>query len=42
MKKIDHNIGFSEKRHFFVENCQKSQKFVIITSVPDVQNVFIY
>jgi hypothetical protein len=31
-KKIDHNIGFWEKRHFFAENCWKSQKIVIITS----------
>jgi hypothetical protein len=29
-----HNIGFWEKRHFFAENCQKSQKIVIITSTP--------
>jgi hypothetical protein len=34
MQKFDHNIGFWEKRHFFAENCQKSQKFVIITSTP--------
>jgi hypothetical protein len=31
--KIDYNIGFWEKRHFFAENCQTSQKIVIITSV---------
>jgi hypothetical protein len=31
-KKIDHNVGFWEKRHFFAE---KSQKFVIITSTPE-------
>jgi hypothetical protein len=33
-KKIDHNIGFLEKRHFFAENWQKSQKIVIIPSTP--------
>jgi hypothetical protein len=25
-QKFDHNIAFWEKRHFFAENCQKSQK----------------
>jgi hypothetical protein len=30
-----HNIGFWEKRQFFAENWQKSQKIVIITSTPD-------
>jgi hypothetical protein len=33
-KKIDHSIGFWEKRHFFAENWQKLQKIVIITSTP--------
>jgi hypothetical protein len=33
-KKIVHNIGFGEKRQFFAENWQKSQKLVIITSTP--------
>jgi hypothetical protein len=33
MQKYDHNIGFREKRQFFAENCRKSQKIVIITSV---------
>jgi hypothetical protein len=32
MPKFDHNIGFWEKRQFFAENWQKSQKIVIITS----------
>jgi hypothetical protein len=32
MQKIDHNIGFWEKLHFFAEICQKSKKIVIITS----------
>jgi hypothetical protein len=32
--KMDHNIAFWEKRHFFAENWQKSQKIVIITSTP--------
>jgi hypothetical protein len=35
LKKIDHNIGFLEKRQFFAENWQKSTKIVIITSTPD-------
>jgi hypothetical protein len=34
MQNFDHNIGFCEKRQFFAENCQKSQKIVIITSTP--------
>jgi hypothetical protein len=34
VKKIDHNIGFWEKRHFFDENWQESQKIIIITSSP--------
>jgi hypothetical protein len=34
-KKIDHDIGFWEKRHFFAENSQKSQ---VITSTPDWAN----
>jgi hypothetical protein len=34
MQNFDHNIGFGEKRHFFAENCRKSQNIVIITSVP--------
>jgi hypothetical protein len=34
MQNFDHNIGFWEKRQFFAENCQKSQKIVIITSTP--------
>jgi hypothetical protein len=33
MQNMDHNIGFREKRHFFV-NCRKSQKIVITTSTP--------
>jgi hypothetical protein len=33
-KNCDHNIGFWEKRHFFAENWEKSQKIVIITSTP--------
>jgi hypothetical protein len=36
MQIFDHNIGFWEKTPiFFAENCQKSQKIVIITSTPD-------
>jgi hypothetical protein len=31
---FNHDIGFREKRHFFAENWQKSQKIVIITSTP--------
>jgi hypothetical protein len=35
MQKIDHNIDFLNKNaNFFAENCQKSQKIVIITSTP--------
>jgi hypothetical protein len=37
-KEFDHNIGFGEKRHFFAENWQKSQKIVIITSTPGWAN----
>jgi hypothetical protein len=33
-KKMDDNIGVWEKRQFFAENCQKSQKIMIITSTP--------
>jgi hypothetical protein len=40
-KKIDHNIGFWEKRQFFAENRQKSLKIVIITSTPG-PNVIIF
>jgi hypothetical protein len=36
MHNFDHNIGFWEKRQFFAENWRKSQKIVIITSIPDV------
>jgi hypothetical protein len=32
LKKIDHNVGIWEKRHFFAENWENSQKIVIITS----------
>jgi hypothetical protein len=35
MQNLDHNIGFREKRQFFAENWEKSQKIVIITSTPD-------
>jgi hypothetical protein len=35
-KNCDHNIGFWEKRQFFAENCQKSQKIVNITSTPGI------
>jgi hypothetical protein len=34
LHKFDHNIVFFEKRQFFAENWQKSQKIVIITSTP--------
>jgi hypothetical protein len=34
MQNFVHNIGFWEKRQFFPENYQKSQKIVIITSTP--------
>jgi hypothetical protein len=37
MLKFDHNISVCEKRQFFAENWEKSQKMVIITSTP-VQN----
>jgi hypothetical protein len=33
--KIEHNIGFWEKRQFFAENCLKAPKIVIITSTQD-------
>jgi hypothetical protein len=36
LQKIDHNIGFWEKRQFFAENWGKSQKIVIITSAHDI------
>jgi hypothetical protein len=35
-EKIDHNIGFWEKRQFFR---RKSQKIVIITSTPDARPI---
>jgi WD40 repeat protein len=35
MKKFDNNIFFWKNANFFAENCQKSQKIVIITSTPD-------
>jgi hypothetical protein len=35
LQKFDHNIGFWEKRQFFAENWQKSQKIVIIASTPN-------
>jgi hypothetical protein len=38
-KNCDHNIVFWEKRQFFAENWQKSQKIVIITSTPGCRNV---
>jgi hypothetical protein len=38
MQNFDHNIGFREKRQFFAENCQKSQKIAIITSTPDLKS----
>jgi hypothetical protein len=34
LQKFDHNNGFREKRQFFAENWQKSQKIGIITSTP--------
>jgi hypothetical protein len=34
MQKFDHNIVFEKNANFFAENRQKSQKIVIITSVP--------
>jgi hypothetical protein len=38
--KLDHNIGFREKREvFFAENWQKSEKIVIITSIPGWVNL---
>jgi hypothetical protein len=37
MQIFDHNIGFCEKRHFFAENWQKSQKIVIMTSTPGLE-----
>jgi hypothetical protein len=41
MQNFNHNIGFREKRHFFAENWQKSQKIVIITSIPDWANFLL-
>jgi hypothetical protein len=32
--KVDHNVSFCEKRHFFAENWHKSQKIVIKSSTP--------
>jgi hypothetical protein len=40
MQNVDHNIGFGEKRQFVAENCQKSQKIMIITSTPEVYKPF--
>jgi hypothetical protein len=40
MQNFDHNIFFEENANFFVENCQKSQKIVIITSTPGQQQPF--
>jgi hypothetical protein len=34
-KNFDLNIGFWENANFYAENCQKSQKIVIITSTPE-------
>jgi hypothetical protein len=34
MQKSDQNIGIFEKRQFFAENWEKSQKIVIITLTP--------
>jgi predicted acetyltransferase len=34
LQKFDHTISFREKHQFFVENWQKWQKIVIITSTP--------
>jgi hypothetical protein len=36
MQKFDHDIGFEKNANFFGKKCQKSQKIVIITSVPGV------
>jgi hypothetical protein len=38
LQTFDHNIGFWEKRIFFAENWQKSQKFFNIASTPEVRN----
>jgi hypothetical protein len=35
-KKFNRDIGFLDKRQFFADNCQKSQKIMIITSTSDV------
>jgi hypothetical protein len=35
MQIFDDNIGYWEKRQFFAENLQKSQKIVIIKSTPE-------
>jgi hypothetical protein len=35
MQKLDHNIGFLEKRQFFEENCRQSQRIMITTSDAD-------
>jgi hypothetical protein len=35
MQNFDHkNLVFEKNANFFAENCQKSQKIVIITSTP--------
>jgi hypothetical protein len=42
MQKLDHNIGFHEKHHFFAENRQKSPKIVIITLTPGQGSCYNY
>jgi hypothetical protein len=41
LQNVDHDIGFREKRLFFAENWQKSQKIVIITPIPDLTDFSI-
>jgi hypothetical protein len=37
MQEVYHDIVFERNANFFAENCQKSQKIVIITSVPGMR-----
>jgi hypothetical protein len=37
LQKLDHNIAVWETRQFFLENCRKSQKIMIITLTPGLQ-----
>jgi hypothetical protein len=41
MKNVIISLGFKKNANFFVDNCQKSQKIVIITSTPDWANFLL-